>query len=174
MNISTRLALAGEKPAIWRLYESEMRHHIEDIWGWDAAWQVADFDKAWSTSSTYIVEVDGVFGGYVQLDLGAVENYLRMIVLVPGCRSMGIGARLLAEMLRISRQDGRNLCLRVFRTNAAAKRFYEREGWFSVADDGDGFLMKHGTGTTSIAANASHAAGARHFEIALRLVPATP
>jgi ribosomal protein S18 acetylase RimI-like enzyme len=79
-----------------------MKPHIEAIWGWDAAWQIADFDKAFSTSSTYIVEVDGKFSGYVQLDLGTTENYLRMIVLQPECRSLGIGAVLRARrMVRV-------------------------------------------------------------------------
>jgi hypothetical protein len=61
MNITTRTALADEKPAIWRLYENAMKHHIEAIWGWDAAWQIADFEKAFAASSTYVVEVDGRF-----------------------------------------------------------------------------------------------------------------
>jgi ribosomal protein S18 acetylase RimI-like enzyme len=145
MKISTRTARADDKPAMWRLYESEMKQHIEAIWGWDAAWQITDFDKAFAASSTCIVEVDGRFSGYVQLDLGTVENYLRMIVLLPECRSLGIGARLLAEILRVSRHAGRNLYLRVFRTNVTAKRFYEREGWLVAADEGDFFLMRHET-----------------------------
>jgi GNAT superfamily N-acetyltransferase len=169
MKISTRTALVDEKPAIWRLYESEMKHHIEAIWGWDAAWQITDFDKSFAASSTYIVEVDGRFSGYVQLDLGTVENYLRMFVLLPGCRSLGIGARLLAEILRVSRHDGRNLCLRVFRTNGAAKRFYEREGWFVAADQGDFLLMGHETSLAATTLNASHEPTAKHFEICITL-----
>lgn len=167
MNISTRAALAAEKLAIWRLYESALRHHIEEIWGWDAAWQTADFDKAFSTSSTYIVEVDGKFAGYVQLDLGAVENYLRMIILQPGFRSSGIGARLLAQIVRVGRQHGRDLRLRVFRTNAAAKRFYQREGWFVAADDGDFLQMKPAASVMPAISGASQATSARHFEMTL-------
>lgn len=122
-----------------------MKHHIDVIWGWAPDWQEADFDKAFSTATTYIVEIDGAFCGYIQLDLGAAENYLRMIVLAPECRSLGIGAKLLADILRGSRDDGRNLYLRVFRTNMAAKRFYEREGWCVTADEGDFILMRHKT-----------------------------
>ena len=169
MHISSRAALADEKPAIWRLYESEMKSHIEAIWGWDPAWQIADFDKAFSASSTYIVEVDGRFSGYVQLELGNVENYLRMIILVPGCRSMGIGARLLAEILRLSRHRGRNLYLRVFRTNAVAQRFYEREGWFVAADEGDFVLMRHGASLAATTFKASQEPTAKHFEICTTL-----
>lgn len=171
MNISTRTALATDKPAIWRLYESEMRQHIEAIWGWDAAWQIADFDKAFSAQSTYIVELDGRFCCYVQIDLGPVENYLRMIVLLPGCRSSGIGAKLMAEILRISRHDGCNLYLRVFRTNAAAKRFYERAGWFVAADEGDFILMRHEVSLAAATFHASRQPSAKNFEVALGTTP---
>ncbi len=150
MHISTRTALADEKLPIWQLYESEMKQHIEAIWGWDAAWQSGDFDKAFSASSTYVVEVDGKFSGYFQLDFGTVENYLRMIVLLPECRSLGIGAKLLAEILRFSLHNGRDLSLRVFRTNPAAKRFYERGGWSVAADDGDFILMRHGMSVNNL------------------------
>ena len=122
-----------------------MKHHIDAIWGWDRDWQVTYFDKAFSTTTTCIVEIDGAFSGYVQLDLGPAENYLGMIILAPECRSLGIGAKLLADILRVSRRERRNLYLRVFRTNMAAKRFYEREGWFVAADEGDFILMRHET-----------------------------
>jgi ribosomal protein S18 acetylase RimI-like enzyme len=161
--------MKDEKPAIWRLYESEMRPHIETIWGWDAAWQITDFNKAFSDSSTYIVEVDGRFSGYVQLDLGAAENYLRMNVLLPECRSRGIGARILSELLRVSCHDRRNLYLRVFRTNLAAKRFYEREGWFVADDDGDFFLMRHEMSLASSTVNPSSRPAAKRFEICTTL-----
>jgi hypothetical protein len=68
MNVSTRIALPVDKPAIWRLYQSEMKHHIDAIWGWDTAWQLTHFDKAFSSLSTCIVEVDGTFSGYVQIE----------------------------------------------------------------------------------------------------------
>jgi GNAT superfamily N-acetyltransferase len=142
MNISTRLALASEKPALWQLYESAMRPHIEAIWGWDRGWQAADFDTAFAASSTCVVEVDGDLAGYVQLDAGEPEDYLRMLVLAPGYRSSGIGAVLLANLVGAARQGGRGLYLRVFRTNPAAQRFYEREGWCVAADEGDFFLMR--------------------------------
>jgi ribosomal protein S18 acetylase RimI-like enzyme len=126
-----------------------MKPHIEAIWGWDAAWQSVDFDKAFSTSSTYVAEVDGRFAGYVQMDQGAAGNYLRMIILSPEYRSSGIGARLLTEFLLASSLNGRGLFLRVFRTNFDAKRFYEREGWFVAADEGDFLVMRHQTQAAS-------------------------
>lgn len=111
-------------------------------------WQIAYFEKAFSTAATYVVEVDGAFAGYVQLELGEVHDYLSMLVLAPGYRSSGFGARLLAAILGASRHDARELSLRVFRTNAGARRFYEREGWRVVADEGDFSRMTPGSVST--------------------------
>jgi ribosomal protein S18 acetylase RimI-like enzyme len=141
----TRAALAGDKPQVWRLYEEALRHHIEAIWGWDTAWQQDYFDKAFARLSTRVVEVDGHFAGYVQVDPGAEEDYLSMLILHSDARGQGLGACLLSAIQAESRRDGRGLYLRVFRTNAAARRFYEREGWAVVGDEGDFLVMRPGT-----------------------------
>jgi ribosomal protein S18 acetylase RimI-like enzyme len=145
----TRAALAGDKPQVWRLYEEALRHHIETIWGWDSAWQEDNFDKAFTRLSTSVVEVDGRFAGYVQVDTGAEEDYLSMLILHPDARCQGLGARLLAAIQCDSRRQGRRLYLRVFRTNASARRFYEREGWAVVADEGDFLLMRPQAGVVA-------------------------
>ena len=142
-SIATRIAEAGDKPAIWALFQSAMKHHIEAIWGWDEAWQVANLDAAFSTSVIYVVETDGAFCGYYQLDIRPDETYLRMFVLASEVRFKGVGAQLLAEVHRRSLQAGRGLGLRVFRVNSDAKRFYEREGWHVAAEEDISFLMSH-------------------------------
>jgi GNAT superfamily N-acetyltransferase len=142
-SISTRPAVDSDKPVIWRLYEDALRHHIEIIWGWDVAWQKNHFDQAFAASSTQVVEVDGRVAGYLQRDAGQLEDYLRMLVLAPDFRSQGLGARLLAGIQADSRNIGRGLYLRVFRTNTGARRFYERQGWRVDADEGDLLVMRH-------------------------------
>jgi len=148
-SVSTRPAHAGDKPRIRRLYEEALRHHIEIIWGWDDDWQQAYFDKAFLALSTRVVEVDGCFAGYLQVDHGSDEDYLSMLVLDPEFRSGGVGARLLAAVQAESRRAGRDIYLRVFRTNAAARRFYEREGWMLVADEGDFLVMRPGVSVSA-------------------------
>ena len=144
LRISTRPAQDSDKPGIWHLYEHALRHHIEAIWGWDDAWQADYFDQAFTTLTTRVVEVDGKFAGYLQVDAGEVDDYLSMLVLAPAYRSLGVGAQLLSEIRADSRRKGRGLYLRVFRTNGAAKRFYEREGWTLVANEGDFLVMRPG------------------------------
>jgi len=142
----TRLAHAGDKAGIWHLYQAAMKPHIESIWGWDQDWQSADFDQAFSSCASYVVEVDGEFAGYFQLDLKPGDIYLRMLVLEPAFRSKGLGARLLADLRRMSVQSRRRLSLRVFRVNGEAKRFYEREGWTVESEDDLFWIMAHAGG----------------------------
>lgn len=137
-----RPALESDKAPIWRLYEGALRHHIEVIWGWDDDWQQTNFDEAFERLSTRVVEVDGRLAGYIQVDIGTEEDYLSMLVLHPDARSRGLGADLLQTVQTESRREGRGLYLRVFRTNSAARRFYEREGWTLVADEGDFLVMR--------------------------------
>ena len=143
MQFATRLAQPGDRDAIWTLYQAAMRPHIERIWGWDEQWQIADFDKAFSTAASYVVAVRGEFAGYFQLDLNAEDIYLRMLVLAPRFQCRGIGARLLADIVHMSVQSRRRLTLRVFRVNDAARRFYEREGWELESEDDHFLLMAH-------------------------------
>jgi len=144
MQISTRPALDSDKAGIWQLYQSALKAHIETIWGWDEAWQADHFEQAWAAASTSVVEVDGRFAGYTQVDTGELDDYLRMLILLPEWRSHGVGAHLLATILEAARGEGRGLALRVFRTNGSARRFYEREGWQVVADEGDFLRMLPG------------------------------
>jgi len=144
--VSTRLARGEDKAGIWQLYEEALRPHIETIWGWDEDWQRANFDQALRDMATRVVEVDGRFAGYVQVKAEPGEDYLSMLILRPAFRSLGLGARLLASLLARSRGAGRGLSLRVFRTNASARRFYERQGWHVVADEGSFLLMRPGEG----------------------------
>lgn len=165
MNIATRIANADDRASVWTLYQSAMRPHIESIWGWDADWQIADFEKAFSTSATYVVEASSEISGYIQLDINDSEIYLRMIVLTPNVRSRGIGAKLVAEINRLSHQAGHALLLRVFRVNGAAKRFYEREGWRVKAEDDAFFLMAHPLNETHKTAKPLHNLRATDFEM---------
>jgi ribosomal protein S18 acetylase RimI-like enzyme len=146
MKIAVRIAMEEDRAAIWSLYESAMKRHIESIWGWDQAWQIAYFEQAFSASSTFVVEIDAQFGGYLQLDLGEREVYLSMIILTPVARSRRIGAKLLAQLNTVSQQAGLTLRLRVFRINVAARRFYEREGWRVNGEDDVAFSMTHPLG----------------------------
>jgi ribosomal protein S18 acetylase RimI-like enzyme len=111
--LTIRPARESDKAPIWRLYEDALRHHIEVIWGWDTAWQEANFDQAFMRMSTRVIDMGGRIAGYVQVDTGAEEDYLSMLILHPDARCRGLGAHLLSTIRAESRREGRGLYLRV-------------------------------------------------------------
>jgi ribosomal protein S18 acetylase RimI-like enzyme len=147
MEITTRTALVHEKNAILSLYEQAMRSHIEAIWGWNQSWQENDFDNAFQNSQTYVIENQSILLGYFQIDPNEDHDYLRMLILKPEVRSLGVGAKLLSQILGIAQYNGKALMLRVFKVNVDAKRFYEREGWMVIAEEEAFLLMGHPSNT---------------------------
>jgi hypothetical protein len=79
MNTHLRIAQVSDKDFMWMLYQNVMTSHIQSIWGWNEDWQVADFDKGFTSSYSFIVETDTQSCGYVQLDIDAGKIYLRML-----------------------------------------------------------------------------------------------
>ncbi len=48
--LDLRLATAEDSPAFFELHELLFRPHIEQLWGWDEAWQRQQFQQAFEGS----------------------------------------------------------------------------------------------------------------------------
>ncbi len=84
-----------------------------------------------ATCAVTVAEVDGAVAGFVAVD---GEGYVGGLYLAPEARGRGIGAALL-DVAKAARPEG--LMLWAFVANAAARRFYAREG-FVVAGGTEG------------------------------------
>lgn len=149
MEIAARAALPQDRDAIRQLYEQAMRDHIETLWGWEQSWQDNDFNNAFQSSLTYVLESGATLLGYFQIDQNEKHDHLRMLILKPSARSEGVGAKVLSQILEITHDNGKTLLLRVFKSNVNAKRFYEREGWAVLAEEDSFFLMGHSSNSMS-------------------------
>lgn len=112
-------------------------------WGEEFEAQVArilaDFVDNYShkEARSWIVERDGerLGSAFVSKETGTVAH-LRLLLVEPRARGMGIGTRLVDECVRFARQAGYQRMLLL--TNSAfteARRLYERVG-FEIVDDG--------------------------------------
>jgi ribosomal protein S18 acetylase RimI-like enzyme len=84
-----------------------------------------------------IVELDGEHAGSIGLsDEGEGEAAIRWVVLSPEVRGMGLGRRLLDEMLAFAEDHGyRRVWLETFSELTVAAHLYRERGFVITADD---------------------------------------
>jgi len=114
---------------VFDLYGALFREHIEQIWGWDEAWQIANFAEEWRTARTRVIVVEGRIAGYIQLKLEADHSYLLSLGIAPTSQGGGIGRRIMEDLMGETVRRGVPLRLSVFRTNPRALKFYEVLGF---------------------------------------------
>jgi ribosomal protein S18 acetylase RimI-like enzyme len=114
---------------LFELHRLVFRAHIDELWGWDEAWQRQRFREEFAESETTVVRAVERTVGYVQVVAEADRLFLRNIALHPDVQGQGLGARLVEEF--IVRAESRDLpiVMGVFRTNPRAVAFYERLGF---------------------------------------------
>jgi GNAT superfamily N-acetyltransferase len=129
-----RAAAAGDVEAVAALKAVVMRGDLERLGRWDedrARQRVRErFDPAW----TWIIEVDGAFGGSVALRPEGDAHWLEHFYLDPRYQGAGIGAAVLRRLLDRCDREGTLVRLDVLQ-GSAARRLYERHGFVFVSED---------------------------------------
>ncbi|MGH9288565.1 MAG: bifunctional helix-turn-helix transcriptional regulator/GNAT family N-acetyltransferase, partial [Acidimicrobiales bacterium] len=114
-------------------------------YGWDQSYEalvariVADFgqDHDPARERAWIAEVDGEPAGCVLCVRSDDETaQLRLLLVDPAARGLGIGARLVADCIRFARTAGyRSLMLWTNDVLASARRIYEATGFELIAEE---------------------------------------
>lgn len=127
--MNLRPADHSDLPTLFAIHRSVFRAHIEQLWGWDEAWQRQNFAAECAAAITSVVEVDGQTIGYLQVLEQDSHLYVQNIALSADHQGQGIGSQLLKDLQ--SQAAARRLPLRLgaFRSNAAALSLYQRLGF---------------------------------------------
>ncbi len=133
MNYTMRKASLADRENIFDLKCSSIRPYVEEIWGWDEAYQEADFDSDFLKCGEFeVIEVERQFCGFIQLL--ELDNKIEIceIHLRPEFRGKGIGSSVLRRM--ISNTEGKTVSLGCFKKNEKAKKLYMRLGFVPVQE----------------------------------------
>jgi len=129
--LALRAATADDYESLFACHTAAFRSHIEQLWGWDEAWQRRDFARLFEAVPPLIVVARGLSCGYLQTMLRADAIHLVNIALLADAREQGIGSQLIARLKQVARNQGADITLAVFRTNARAAAFYTRLGFIA-------------------------------------------
>jgi ribosomal protein S18 acetylase RimI-like enzyme len=135
--VAIRPATADDLESLYQLYCAAFRSQIEQIWGWDEAWQRSNFSRTFESSLTSVVQVAGLAVGYLQTELSSHQLYLRNIALQAEAQGQGIGTLVVRQLQQLAQSRGVPVKLRVFPNNARALQFWKRMGFLTQdqADD---------------------------------------
>ena len=145
MEYKIRTAIPADEEKIRELFLEMLRtiYRTDDVKGYEDGY----LDRFWSGSPDriYVAENSQVIAFLsVEVHYDPVDHiYLDDFSVTAACRGKGIGSALISAAEAYAEQTGsRAVLLHVEKTNASAKRFYERAGYSVFRDDGDRFLLK--------------------------------
>lgn len=131
-----------DQDALFALHEELFRSHIERIWGWDDAWQLANFRKEWEESLTELIRHEGETAGCIQTREEPDHLYLLGIAISPRFQGIGVGTAVMEAIQDRAALRQLPLRLSVFRTNPRVVTFYERLGFVTEAETETGWRMR--------------------------------
>ncbi len=141
-NVIFGSASESDREFLYELHCGTMREVIEQTWGWDEAWQRADFDRRFAEYTVSIIEAGGRTAGGLLLEWTPDSLYIELQVL-PELQGRGIGTAVVQNVIEQGASRGVPVMLSVVPASPRAKRLYERLG-FEVAEVGTPFiLMQH-------------------------------
>ena len=140
-NLESHLRQASEsdRDFLYSLHCTTMRDVIEKTWGWNDAWQQADFSKRLSECDVSIIEVDGRPAGCLWLDSKPYSLHIVELQVVPELQGKGLGTATVLRVIKDGTDRGIAVTLSVVPANPRARRLYERLG-FEVTAVEDPFI----------------------------------
>ena len=132
----------SDKESLYLVFRTVMREFIIDIWGWEEDWQVNDFNSNYLPENIIIVKNNHDIVGYCQFEEKSNYFFIRMLVVLPGHQSKGIGKRLLLLLKEKSDENSKHIQLNVFKINNKAKMFYIKQGLKVIRETDIGYIME--------------------------------
>jgi ribosomal protein S18 acetylase RimI-like enzyme len=114
---------------VFAIHELLFKEQISSVWGWDDAWQRANFDEEWERVEMLAIHDETGLAGYLQTEPHPDHIHVLNLALLPVSQGRGIGSGVMEILKGEARKRGTCLRLSVFLTNERALAFYLRHGF---------------------------------------------
>jgi len=143
VNPDLRPALKQDREFLYALHCSTMRDVIEQTWGWDDAWQRADFQKRLDTYTVSIIEAGSRSVGSLWLERRPDSLYIHDLEIEPASQGRGIGTAVIEMVIEQGAARGLPIVLSVLQANPRVLHLYERLGFRVTRVDPPFMRMRH-------------------------------
>jgi ribosomal protein S18 acetylase RimI-like enzyme len=139
-----RSASESDRDFLHELHRITMYDVIDNTWGWDDAWQRADFDRRFGTCVVSIIDIQGRAVGGLWLESSPDSLHIVELQIVPEIQGKGIGRAVVRHVIQQGIDRGLPVTLSVVPANPRAQRLYERLGFEVTGVDAPFIHMRHG------------------------------
>lgn len=136
-----RQATAHDYDFLYQLHVAAMREYVEATWGWQEEWQKEYFDRKFDPSDRQIIQIDGKDAGVIAIEQRDEGLFVALIEILPDYQNRGVGTSLLRHTIQKAQAANLSVTLQVLKTNAPARRLYERLGFVIVKDEDYRYIM---------------------------------
>lgn len=139
-----RFANEQDKEEIYQLKSCCVRPYSEPIWGWEEDYQRQDFEKDFAQPGQYqVIEVDGVFAGFVQYTWHGEVFEICELHLVPEFRGKRIGTNILTQFKELCISQDRKVRIGCFKENHKALALYKRLDFMVTEETPTHYILQY-------------------------------
>jgi ribosomal protein S18 acetylase RimI-like enzyme len=145
--VALRLAQVADLAFCRRITHETMRSMVEQLFGWDEAWQTEKFARQWNVNEVRIITVATEDAGWLQTAMVEDALFLKQIYLDRRFQRQGVGTRVMQIVIEDAQQQSKDVTLGVLKINPALS-LYQRLGFRTTGEDEYKFYMRREAGAT--------------------------
>lgn len=124
-----RPAAAEDEQFLFSVYCLTMRDVVEQTWGWDDVWQLAEFGRRFRQFEVSVIEAESCAVGGLYLEARSDSLYIHDLQVAPDFQGRGIGTSVVNSVIEQAASRGLPVALSVVSANPRALSLYERLGF---------------------------------------------
>lgn len=141
MHFTLQKATTDDSDFFYHVKKTVLQGYIEEIWGWDEAFQQQFHRDNYSTANCSIIYVDGVAAGTVEVKEDAGVIFISSLYLLPAYQRKGIGTAIVEQCIANAKASNKRVALEVLKINVQAQKLYKALGFTLTERDETKFYM---------------------------------